>query len=564
MCLTIARFCLRPDSMNYLAYSFASFFLLLQIVFFIVSRRAIHEVLDEWQIDVRSPANSMLSGIDLLKGLDHRFLTHRYCEFLRRLGTTAPLVGVMISALTLLGSSDAVGPEAGIRPLALLRELYVGVLIGVSLAIVNQLLLALLYRSFHLRRQLVDLQNVNASLAARVSAATGDLKQEIDNATVGLQRGFAAAMDECARLVSLTQERLGRENQKLSEVVASTLGVQKHVATFMEETFPSRMDQAIGITLQRLSQAFGKLEVAVALQVQEVSKAVIQCGEIQARAQLSVPKSVDSTAAIGNVIDGLKNSAGSLTAGIAEFSRVALPKLKGELQHLADDSRSIVGALGHLPRVVDESLRSYSETLASSADLGESLANAGLTLEKASHRFESMASNSSLAVAQAVSIVEKNLNHGTLPLVRQLDRSLTATADTAGKCVESLDRAVKPLTVSLEGVDRMLRSVTPVSEDLTGAIRDLQTGVEYLVSATEMHAGTMERIRGAADAFPGRIESQVASAIEQSFAGMSAMITRTEKVMGAMDALVNRLNTLGNPVIQVPSSRRGWLRVWGQ
>ncbi|EDL59217.1 hypothetical protein [Gimesia maris] len=126
-------------------------FFIFQFYVWYRARTELQEIRTFWPDLANEKVREGLGREQLLRCLDHLILNSLWRLLLKRLGVMAPLFGVFLTALGFLGSDfNTAEPSENLSVslafgniLSKLLPLYVGVLIGVSLAILNQFLLQL-------------------------------------------------------------------------------------------------------------------------------------------------------------------------------------------------------------------------------------------------------------------------------------------------------------------------------------------------------------------------------------------------------------------------------------
>ena len=518
----------------------------LQIRLFLLARKSVDRIVADWQKEALAPVNSMLSGIELMKGLDHRFVTDRYFEYLRRAGTAAPMVGVAISAITLLTTSETVSMDGEGTPRFILQDVFYGVLVGVVLSCVNQTLLAMLYRTYHLRRQTVDLQVNEVNMAAAVSRATGDLKVQIEEATQLLKRRFSAAMDECAALVSTTQERLAKENQTLAETISTTTALHRTVSTFISETLPTRIEASISTTMTQVALGFGKLESALARQVHEVSRAVEQCGQTQASCEKSVKEMTASVKSFEGAIEILRTSAKTLQTGITDLSTNSRPKLNQCIAKLSTDTQILGKSIENIPRTLDASTKAFQQTIISASAMSSSLTDSSKVLTLSSGQIGTAANASADLLTRAAEAAQRRVLVETFPAMQQLEKSLLSGGESIQKFIEALATTTQPAINTVANADKLLREITPVYTDLSTVLKNMQTGSREIISMAERQAASIKSWSAVADDLPQRLEKRLVAAVEGPLQGLTHVVAGTQRLISALESLLQQLTELSD------------------
>lgn len=168
------------------------------------AHRAHGEIRALWTKWASSPSHfNRRSRDELLRQLDHLILSDKWRLMLRRLSVMAPLFGLLLTALGFIflnpGSILAsVGSDAKIEATNVfqaLQPLYSGVLVGTSLAIINQILLQGIEQAGIEVRESCDVIAVQSSANA-VSDAIADLGDVIRGITAAAQARLASAISD--------------------------------------------------------------------------------------------------------------------------------------------------------------------------------------------------------------------------------------------------------------------------------------------------------------------------------------------------------------------------------
>jgi myosin heavy subunit len=416
----------------------------------------------------------------------------------------------------------------------------------------------MLYRTYHLRRQAVDLQVNEVNMAAAVSRATGDLKVQIEEATQLLKRRFSAAMDECASLVSVTQERLAKENQLLAGTVAATASLHERVSEFIDKLLPSRMESAVNTAMTQVTLEFGKLEVALAKQVQDVNHAVAQCADTHAKAERSLKKITDSAKSVDGVVDGLRDASKTLHTGMAELAGTSLPQLQLTIEKLTGHAHTISKAIQAVPDSLASGVKAFQQTAADSETVAAALTNSAHLLEVASQRLDASTRVSADRLETASQATEQRMLTVTVPMLQQLEKTLADNTASLRRTIDTLAQTTQPAASIVANADKLLRDITPVFTDLTATLTNLQMGSREVLIATERQAASLKSWSTVAEDLPRRLETRLSTSIDTPLQGLANVVNGTQRLVIALESLLQQLGQLADSPRQ-PGTRSGLL-----
>lgn len=225
-------------------------FVVVQAVTFRRYCRLIPRVLDDWQTWCAKPDLQFVPRSELLDVLHSRLHETSPYLLLSRLGTMAPLVGVIVTAIGFINLSDlsfagspATQAADAPGPLAPIRPLFYGVLLGSLLALLNQLLMQLA---------------AGRAAAAIHEADTRRMRTRSVSLPSHIAQDFSARAAEAAGSVERVVQQLADVVQVMMSQVSALGDACRDGAAAVGETFDlSRRE--LGTTCQALASSAGQV-----------------------------------------------------------------------------------------------------------------------------------------------------------------------------------------------------------------------------------------------------------------------------------------------------------------
>lgn len=359
-------------------------FLLWQIRTFGRARRSLVDRGARWDREVRSGARSLQPREAAIADLERSTATCPAAAHLRKLGVVAPLLGVTLTALSFifnadgisalvtvpqppieLGDASGVGEDGVASRAQLIRDgivpLFMGVMLGAVLAIVNQLLQSRLMRS------------EDAILTASASPALAHYFRNPDSAFDRFADGIresTALLSDAAKHLEAMLKRSGDGMETLSE---GTHGLAAELSASAQA-----LRDSVEIPARELVVAAQAMRNSALAVSSEIEDGFVQLGRrgvtLQQLLEEIASRNAMATDRHGGAIDALQASVRELTHATTEM-RASLSGIVGAVDRLeaksASDLRESLRALGDSARRYNEAVeRSAAVSTQQSASIG--------------------------------------------------------------------------------------------------------------------------------------------------------------------------------------------------
>ena len=438
----------------------------------LMALRSIRAECDAWKAACLGGAMSGLTRDACVSALERQIDLDPRLAGLRRMGTMAPLLGVVLTAgaivfgdsgpaLTALTSVGETGDSRGSAAVSL-TPLFAGVCAGALLAIVNQLVQAVL--GFAERRMV---RTAVAGVAQVRFADNDDRIQRVAGTITAASEALQVAVGQlqsAARAAAGAAEELGGHCRKASSDLEDASKGFRTASVSIRESL-----EAAGSGMQEaMTQCAGKFTLATAALEELTSGAVARFDRAMARqAEVATRQS--------QLLSSVEQAARSFEAAIAPLKDSAVPDFQAAVRESVGEQRALAESSGRLLHAQRAWLTSAEDFAGRIRSASEGVASASTALQAGGH-------------ARLAQDVESLRN-----VLGRLSESIDAVGRRAEPVLLQLDAVTSRSAAFASALGQGQATVDGLASLISSASRDISVNCAAMSEATASLSSAVAR-----------------------------------------------------------------------
>lgn len=530
---------------SFVAYVLGAIFLVVQIFFYSRARKTLKDIESDWLKWAIPEANAGRGRDELLERLESRIAFEKWRLWLKRLGPMAPMIGIAITAVGFLlmnfeSSSIDMGTTGGMVILNQLRPLYLGVLIGVVLALINQVLLAEIDGQMSRIRLSCELRLPAPAhdVASNVLVEFEDTVRKITNMS---KARMEAAVSESELQASEFSKSLTRASQTIESISADYNQNRKLLATAA-----TSLEQAVQAATRGMNVAISSAQSSISQSVSTMSVAIQKGGD---GIQASTTKLNTTIQTFGSCMTSLEQQVRTLGATTQQIQTASLDAVanaqslgKQVRESVAPALQTAVASISEIAGNCEERFRSASEDSAAEAKkLYEGLrATIQSSLQSVTQAMQSVTRECERS-AMGLTVASKSLAEQ----MGQGSQEIIGSSNALARQLPKLNDAMESLSTSLKRQENLAKDTSEQIKSL------LQTVGNELTRNINRQAETVGQ-RLWADLSPtlkaaGDAVGKSSQSCEQTIVALSQVVNSLNEGAGAIESGSAQLTvTTGN------------------
>lgn len=450
------------------------------LLFFKVKSR-FREFAEKFRRQKQNPRCALLSYIEINKLLDQQLLGCLQYDLLKRVSIGAPLIGVVLTGCTVMFKGN--GPLNGDGGFTA-SELYVGVVAGAVVAIINQLLLFWVHKDWQeFRGTLDDDHEANEVSNAAVEFSTG-LRKLLQQTTVQSQQ-----------IISEVSRDIGAGTRRTMEALEQAIALQAKVADQVGVQFSTAIDRAIAESVRVGGEKVQWMQDLLNENTSKVLQGLMAARELQERVSCTLESGHHIGETVVRLTERLAVVSDVLEGTLRTMSEKSAPQAERSLDQFSVIVANLTSQVGSSFEVVSKSSHQFAGFLKSVSDLGESLGKAAGRMTESAAAFEDMVDSRTEVSTSLLELQElqvevaeslrrsKEVGGAIVSLTSELGRLTSFVGGGLQQFVstdfEHMSSQVRSFTTQVAGLSDQFAQTRTVIEGSSGGLRALISQLEF-------------------------------------------------------------------------------------